>query len=103
MFINSVEPPTSVMVTVLTPQAVQVTWTLSSSSNVTGYLISYTTNASYTRGGSVMVSGNSAASGTLNNLEEGTTYTITVQATESNNRRSGNSNAVIVTTYTTGK
>ena len=91
------------MARALTTRSVQVTWTLSSSPNVTGYLISYTTDASYISDGSVMVSGNSATSGTLNNLEEGTTYTITVQATTSNNIMSGNSNAVTVTTYTAGK
>ena len=91
------------MARALTTRSVQVTWTLSTSPNVTGYLISYTTDASYISDGSVMVSGNSATSGTLNNLEEGTTYTITVQATTSNNIRSGNSNEVTVTTYTAGK
>ena len=50
-----------------------------------------------------MVSGNSATSGILNNLEEGTTYTITVQATASNHKRSNNSNEVTVTTYTACK
>ena len=86
----------------LTSRSVEVTWTLSSSSDVTGYLISYTTTASYTSGGSVMVSGNSATRGTLMNLEENTLYTITVQAT-SNNGMSANSNVVSVTTYTDGK
>ena len=41
--------------------------------------------------------------GTLIDLEEGTTYIITVQATAGNNVRSGNSSAVTVTTYTAGK
>ena len=85
------------------PRSVGVTWTVSSSSGVTGYLISYTTTALYASNGSVMVDDSSTASGNLINLEEGTTYTITVQATASNNRRSGNSNAVTVTTYTAGK
>ena len=49
------------------------------------------------------VSGGSTTSHTLTNLEEGTTYTITVQATTSDNRMSVNSNAVSVTTYTDGK
>ena len=95
--------PTNVRATLLTPRSILVTWTPSSSPDVTDYLISYTTIASYTGGESVMVSGSSATSGTLNNLEEGTTYTITVQATASNNIRSGNSNEVTVTTYTAGK
>ena len=40
---------------------------------------------------------------TLNNLEESTLYTITVQTATSNNRMSVNSTAVSVTTYTDGK
>ena len=90
------------MATVLTPRSVEVTWTLSSSPDVTGYLISYTTTAEYASGGSMMVSDNSTTSSTLANLEENTLYTITVQAT-SNNGMSANSNAVSVTTYTDGK
>ena len=90
------------MATVLTPRSVRVTWTLSSSSDVTGYIISYTTTAEYTSGGSVTVNDNSTTRGTLNNLEEGTLYTITVQATTSNSGNA-NSTAVSVTTYTDGK
>ena len=97
------QPPTSVRATALASHSVLVTWTVSSSFGVTAYIISYTTTASYTSGGSVLVSGGSTTRGTLNNLEEGTTYTITVQATTSDNRMSVNSNAVSVTTYTDGK
>ena len=98
------QPPTNVSATVLTPRSVEVTWTVSSSSDITGYLISYTTTAEYyTSCGSVIVSGSSATRGTLMNLEESTLYTITVQATASNDRMSGNSNAVSLTTYTDGK
>ena len=49
------------------------------------------------------VDGGSTTSGTLNNLEENTLYTITVQATASDNRTSTNSNEVSVRTYTDGK
>ena len=88
----------------LTTRSVEVTWTPSTpSDDVAGYLISYTTTAEYTSGGNVMVSGNMATRGTLTNLEEATTYTIIVQATTSDNRMSGNSNEVSVTTYTDGK
>ena len=97
------QPPTNVRATVLTPRSVEVTWTISSSPDVTGYLISYTTDASYTNGGSVMVIGGSTTSHTLSNLEEGTFYTITVQATTDDNRVSANSDPVSVTTYTDGK
>ena len=87
----------------LTPHSVEITWTLSSSPDVTGYLISYTTTASYTSGGSVIVNDNTATSGTLMNLEEATNYIITVQAVASDGIMSSNSNAVSVTTYTDGK
>ena len=96
-------PPINVRAMVLTPRSVVVTWKLSSSSDVTGYLISYTTNASYTSGGSVTVDGGSTTSDTLTNLEEYTLYTITVQTTTSSNRMSANSNEVSVRTYTDGK
>ena len=49
------------------------------SPNPTGYLISYTTTASYTSGGNVTVNGHSTTSHILSNLEEGTFYTITVR------------------------
>ena len=98
-----IEPPTNVRATVITPRSVEVTWDQSTSSFITGYLISYTTTASYTSGGSVTVNGGSTTSGTLINLEEDTLYTITVRATGNENRMSGNSNEVSVTTYTDGK
>ena len=85
----------------LTPRSVEVTWTVSSSPDVTSYIISYTTTTEYTSGGSVMLS-NSATSHTLSNLEEGTLYTIGVKATTNDGRMSGNI-AVSVTTYTDGK
>jgi len=94
--------PTNVKATVLTPRSVEVTWDQSSSSSVTGYLISYITTAPYTSGGSVTVNGGSTTSGTLTNLEENILYTITVQAIN-NDARSVNSNEVSVTTYTDGK
>jgi len=94
--------PTNCRAAVLSPHTIKVTWDQTSSSGVTGYLISYTTTASYTSGGSVTVNGSSTTSGTLNNLEENTLYTITVQAI-SNSRTSGNSNKVSVTTMTDSK
>ena len=94
--------PTNGRVTVLTPHSIEVTWEPSLSSDVTGYLISYTTTASYTSGGSVTVNGGSTTSYTLTNLEENTFYAITVQAT-SDNRMSANSSEVPVRTYTDGK
>ena len=98
-------PPTTVTAMVLTSRSIQITWETSSSTGVTiiGYLISYTTTASYTSGGNVTVNGGSTTSGTLTNLEEDTLYTITVQAITSDNTISANSNEVSVRTYTDGK
>ena len=101
-----VRPPTNVRATVLTPRSTQITWEPSLSSGVTivGYLITYTTTASYInsneRSNSITVS---TTSGTLTNLEEDTLYTITVQTTTNDNRMSANSNEVSVRTYTEGK
>ena len=97
-------PPTDVTATVLSSHSIQITWKPSSSSDVTGYLISYSTTASYIdnndRSKSITVS---TTSSTFTNLEENTLYTITVQATTSDNRMSANSNEVPVRTYTDGK
>ena len=87
----------------LISRSIQITWEPSSSSNAVSYLILYTTTASYTSGGSVAVNGGSTTSGVLTDLEEDTLYTITVQATTSDNRMSANSNEVSVRTYTDGK
>ena len=84
----------NVRATMLTPRSVEVTWTVSSSPDVTGYIISYITTAEYidvsNRSGSVIVSSSSTISHTLNNLEEGTLYTISVRATTNVGRMSGN-------------
>ena len=96
-------PPTDVRATVVSSRSIQITWEPSTSDDVTGYLISYATTASYANDGSMTVDGGSTTSNTLNNLEEHTLYTITVQATTSDNRMSANSNEVSVRTYTDGK
>ena len=101
IYVEGVEPPINVRAIVLTPRSVEVTWDPSPSPGIINYLISYTTTASYTSGGSVSVDG-TARSHTLTNLEEGTLYTITVQATNSSGT-SAYSNEVSVTTYTDGK
>ena len=88
----------------LTPRSVRVTWNPSSLlSNVTAYLITYTTNASYTSDGNVTVNGTDTASGILTDLEENTLYSITVQAISVDGIISSKSNEVSVTTYTDGK
>ena len=87
----------------LTSRSIVITWVSSSSSDVTGYLISYITTASYASGGSVAVDNHRTASYTLTNLEEGALYTITVQAIDNINTVSANSNEISVRTYTDGK
>ena len=100
---TAVPPPTNVKASVLTPHSVEVTWDPSPSSKVTGYLISYTTSASYTSGRKGTVNGQDTTSHTLTNLEENTLYAIIVQAVTDDNRMSAYSNEVSVTTYTDGK
>ena len=89
---------------VLSSHSIWITWLSSTSDSITGYLISYTTIASYASGGNLtVVGGSTTTNATLTNLEEDTLYTITVQATTSDNRMSVNSNEVSVRTYTDGK
>ena len=95
--------PTNVTAIVSTPRSVEVTWDQSLLSDVTGYLISYNTTASYASGGSVMVDGIGNTSYTLAGLEENTVYAITVQATTNDNEISPYSIVVTVTTNTDGK
>jgi len=87
--------------------SVVVMWDQSPSTDVTGYLISYSTDASYVnesdRIRSVMVTGRSTTSVTLTNLEENTPYTITVQSDSSIDGVSVPSNVVSVITLTDGK
>ena len=103
VFYVDISVPTDVKATVTAPHGVEVSWHESSSSGVTGYLISYITNASYAMNGSVTVNGGSNTSGTLTDLEEDTLYTITVQAITSDNRMSANGTVISVTTYTASK
>ena len=90
--------PNNVRAQVLTPHSVKVTW--DQSSDVTSYLISYTTTGSST---SVTVNDGSTTSYTLTNLEQNTQYIITVQAKSSDNKLSIKSNEISVTTYVDGK
>ena len=99
----AISTATDVRAIAVTSRSVEVTWKVSSTSGIIGYLISYHTTASYASSGSVTVNGGSTTSHTLTNLEEDTLYTITVQATSSDNRMSANSNEVSVRTYTDGK
>ena len=99
-------PPTNIRVTLISPSSVEVTWDQFSSNIVIGYLISYSTNASYIsetdRMRSAMVTGRSTTSVTLTNLEENTPYTITVRS-DSSDGFSAPSDVVSVTTLSDGK
>ena len=99
-------PPNNVRATAISTASIEVTWEPSPPSGdvtATGYFISYTTTDPFASHGNLTVTGGSATRDTLTNLEEGTLYTITVQATTSDNRMSANSNEVSVKTYTDGK
>jgi len=90
----------------LTTTSVVIMWDQSPSTDVTGYLISYSTDASYIsesdRMRSMMVTGRSTTSVALTNLEENTPYTITVESISSD-ELSAPSEAISVTTLTDGK
>ena len=106
LFIYTAVPPTNVRATVLTPRSIEVTWNAIRQSYATGYLISYTTTASYTYGRSVRVYGHTVTNYTLTNLEENTLYTVTVQGTYSGSGVTGVSaisNKFSIKTYTDGK
>ena len=77
-------------------------WNPSSLLGITGYIISYTTNASYTSGGSVRVNGGGTTSYILTDLEENTHYIIAVQAT-SNSSVSPTSNKISIITSSDSK
>ena len=99
-------PPDNVRTSMLRATSVVVMWDQSPSTDVTGYLISYSTDASYIsesdRMRSVMATGRSTTSVTFTNLEENTLYTITVQS-DSSDEFSAPSDVVLVTTLTDGK
>ena len=87
---------------VLTSRSVEVTWNAFHSSCITGYIISYFTNASYTSGGNLIVNDANQTSYTITNLEEYTEYHIIVRVI-SNIGTSNNSNGVTVATYADSK
>ena len=90
----------------LTATSVVVMWDQSPSTDVIGYLISFSTDASYIserdRMRSVMVNGRSTTSVTFTNLQENTLYTITVQS-DSSDEITAPSDVVSVTTLTDGE
>ena len=105
-FYTAAGPPDNVRTTMLTATSFVFMWDQSPSTDVTGYLISYSTDASYIsesdRMRSVMVTGRINTSVLITNLEENTPYTITVQSSSSDGL-SARSDVVSVTTLTDGK
>ena len=94
--------PTNVKATVSTePHSVDVTW--DQSPDVTGYLISCTTSASYAGGKNVIVNGGDITSYTLTKLVENTLYVITVQSLTGDGEKSHCSDEVSVKISTAGK
>ena len=97
------DAPSIISATVLTPHSIKVTWNaFPTTSGIIGYLISYNTTASYTTGSNMIAFGVSTSSYILTNIEEYTSYTITVRAF-SNTGMSDESNEVSITTYTASK
>ena len=84
----------------LTPNKVEVTW--DQSPDVTGYLISCTSRASYAGGKIVMVNGGDTTSHILCNLVENTPYDITVQGLTRDGKKGLCSDKVSVITPTAG-
>ena len=93
--------PINVKAEVLTSNTVEVTW--DQSPDVSDYLISYTSPATYAGGKNVIVNGGDTTSKTLRNLVENTIYVITVQGLTSDGRKSDHSAEVTITTQKDGK
>ena len=93
--------PTNVNATVLTPNTVEVTW--DQSPDVTGYLISCTSSASYASGKSVRVTGGDTTIHTLTDLVENTPYDIHLHGLTSKGRKSDCSTKVPIITQKAGK
>ena len=98
MFIDYLPAPTNVRAVGITSHSIEVKWDQSSSSHVSGYLISYNVTGSHSSSDRVSVNGGSTTSHTLTNMKENTSYIVTVQATTSDSRTSHNSDEVSVTT-----
>jgi len=87
---------------VLSPKSINVSWQPILFSEVTGYMLSYTSAARYARGDNVTVSGATVSHMVIEKLEENTVYNITVHGV-TNNSISDASDAVSVLTWTDGK
>ena len=85
----------------LTCNSVEVTW--DQSPDVTGYLISCTSPASYAGGKSVIVDGGDTTNFPLTKLVENTPYDITVQGITKDGRKGEQSTKQSITTVKAGK
>ena len=92
--------PINVKATVLKPTKVEVSW--DRLSDVTGYLISCTSTASYAGNKNVMLNDGDSTTHTLTDLVENTPYDITVQGLTSDSRKSDHSIEVSITTQKAG-
>lgn len=88
----------NVKANVLSSSSIMVEW--DKLSDASSYLITYDASAEVSSGSSTVNS--DITSYTFNNLKQNTLYTITVQATTSDNRTSAKGN-MSVTTYSNGK
>ena len=99
---TGIDPPNNVKATVLSPKIIQVSWDPFVSTEVTSYLITYTTTAVYTTGNNITVHGRNVSIVLLRNLEENTLYSITVQSVSANTI-SGPSIVTSLMTWPSGK
>ena len=93
--------PPNVKATVLTANSVEVTW--DQSPDVTGYLISCTSTASYAGSKNAIINGGDITSHTLTKLVENTPYDIIAQGLTRDGRKSERSTEVSIITQKTGK
>ena len=99
---TGIDPPNNVKATVLAPKIIEVSWDPFVSTEVTSYIITYTTTAVYTTGNNVTVHGHNVSKVLLRNLEENTPYSITVQSVSANTV-SGPSIVASLMTWPSGK
>ena len=102
LIINYLGPAATTKALVITPRSVEIRWDKPSQSCITGYLISYTTNASYTSGGNMTMNG-STTNVTITNLEENTLYNITTQAISNRGISFRSNHYLLVVTLSDGK
>ena len=86
-----------------TPNSVEVTWDQSPNHDVTGYLVSCSSTASYAGNKNVIVNGGDTTSYTITDLVENTPYVITVQGLTSDGGKSDYSPDLPIITKKDGK